>query len=246
MRIIVSGANGRMGKILQDQIQQETEQLAAAVSRSCLDNPETHCYSSFAKVSEKVDVVIDFSHHSTVSDLLHWCIAHNVPAVIATTGHTPQEKEMIASAAKQIPIFFTGNTSVGIALLANMVKDAVKMFPDADVEIVEVHHHDKQDVPSGTALMLADAVKEVRPDAWYNIGRHENGKRDPHEIGIHSLRIGNETGTHEVHIRNGEEELVLCHHAYDRSLFAKGALQAARFLVRQKAGLYTMKEMLAG
>lgn len=246
MRIIVSGAAGRMGQILIQQLAQEGEELAAAVSRSYPDDVSAHQYASFASMKETGDVVIDFSHHSTVQDFLPWCIAHHVPAVIATTGHTAIEKAMIADAAKQIPIFFTGNTSVGIALLANMVRDAVKMFPDADVEIVEIHHHDKQDVPSGTALMLADAVKEVRPDAWYNIGRHKNGKRDPHEIGIHSLRIGNETGTHEVHIRNGEEELVLCHHAYDRRLFAKGALQAARFLVSQNAGLYTMKEMLAG
>ncbi|MGN1389413.1 MAG: 4-hydroxy-tetrahydrodipicolinate reductase [Bulleidia sp.] len=244
MRIIVSGAAGRMGTILQAAIREQGQETAAAVSRSYADNPSAHQYSAITSVTEPADIVIDFSHHSTVSDLLPWCIAHQMPILIATTGHTDEEKQQIQKASEQIPVFFTGNTSVGIAVMKNLVKEAVKMFPDADVEIVEIHHHNKQDVPSGTALMLADAVKEVRPDAWYDIGRHENGKRDPKEIGIHSLRIGNETGTHEVMIRTGSEGITLTHQAYDRRLFAEGALKAAAFLIAQKPGMYTMKEML--
>ena len=134
--------------------------------------------------------------------------------------------------------------SLGIAVLTDLVKKAVIMFPEADVEIVEMHHNRKLDVPSGTALMLADAVKSQRPDAVYNIGRPEGGKRDPKEIGIHSLRMGNEVGTHTVYINTGNEVLTLTHQAESRAVFADGALKAAEFLIQQQPGLYGMKEML--
>lgn len=143
-------------------------------------------------------------------------------------------------------MFHAGNYSLGIAVLMDMARRTAKAFPDAEVEIIETHHDQKLDVPSGTALMLAKAVKDGHPEATYNIGRHENGKRDPKEIGIHSLRMGNVVGVHEVIIATGTQTITLKHEAHDRKLFAEGAMVAAQWLVSQKPGLYNMETMLGG
>ena len=134
-----------------------------------------------------------------------------------------------------------GEHSWRAALMAYWVKDA---FPEADIEIIEKHHNRKLDVPSGTALILANSIREVRENAVFHIGRHTNGKRTVEEIGIHSIRIGNEVGTHEIIISNGNETITLKHEAENRALFAEGALKAAAFLCGKKPGLYGMKDML--
>ena len=134
--------------------------------------------------------------------------------------------------------------SLGVALVACLAKIASKAFPDADVEIIEKHHNQKLDVPSGTALLLADAIKTTREELTYNIGRHENGKRQKNEVGIHSLRMGGEVGTHEIIFAMGSQVITLKHEAENRSLFAEGALSAADFLVNQEAGLYNMDNIL--
>jgi 4-hydroxy-tetrahydrodipicolinate reductase len=151
---------------------------------------------------------------------------------------------MIMHASKEIPVFNSANMSLGIAVLSDLAKRAAALFPDADIEIVEKHHNQKLDVPSGTALALANSIKEVRADATYNVGRHENGKRTKQEIGIHSLRMGNEVGTHEIYINNGNECLTLTHEANSRAVFAAGALKAAQYLLNKQPGLYTMKELI--
>ena len=140
-------------------------------------------------------------------------------------------------------MFLAANMSVGVALLADFAKQAAAMFPDADIEIVEAHHNRKVDAPSGTAIMLANAIKEVRPEAEYVYGRSGEAKRQKNEIGIHALRMANIVGEHEVYITTDSQQLVLRHNAYDRSLFADGAVKAARFLVNQGKGLYTMQDM---
>ena len=166
---------------------------------------------------------------------------------MSTTGQTEEENEMIVNASKSVPVFRSANMSVGIALLVNLAKTAAKAFPQADIEIIEKHHNRKLDVPSGTALMLADAVKEARPDCDYVIGRHENGKRDPKELGIHSLRLGNVIGEHEVIIATDTQVITLKHEAQSRSLFAEGAIVAAEFLAKCKENkIYDMNDMLKG
>ena len=167
-----------------------------------------------------------------------------LPVVIATTGHTEEELAQIRAASEQIPVFYSGNMSVGIALLTRLARQTAAMFPNADIEIVESHHNQKLDVPSGTALMLAKAVKDARPEAEFLVGRHENGKRTKQEIGIHSLRMGNTVGIHEVIVNTGTQIITLKHEAQDRSLFAEGALTAAEFLAKQSAGLYNMDDMV--
>ena len=238
MNIIVNGCTGAMGKVLTGLINADDSlNLAAGVSRSC---PE---YSALSEYQGPADCVIDFSNHSNTDELLAYCIERGLPVVIATTGQTEEEKAAIKAAAEKIPIFYSGNMSLGIALLLELAKQTAKVFPDADIEIIERHHNRKIDAPSGTALMLADAIREVRPDATYNLGRPENGKRTKQEIGIHAVRYGNEVGTHEVIVATNSQVITLKHEAENRALFAEGALSAGAFLVNQPAGLYNMRDL---
>ena len=166
--------------------------------------------------------------------------------MIGTTGHTPEEKAAITAAAEHIPVFWAGNMSLGIAVLCRLAKQAAAMFPDADIEIVEVHHNRKVDAPSGTALMLYEAVKAARPEASAHCGRAGEGKRTKEEIGISSLRMGNVVGIHEVHIATNNQILTLRHEATNRGMFAEGGVDAARFVCGKPAGLYNMTQLLEG
>lgn len=245
MKVIVHGSTGRMGQNVQKLLNGDNT-LAAAVSPEQPADPAQHQYAALAEYTGPADVIVDFSHHTAVTALLDYAESRQLPVVIGTTGHTQEEKERITRAAEQIPVFYSGNMSVGVALLVQLARQTAKAFPQAEVEIVEIHHDQKLDVPSGTALMLADAVKSVRPDATYNIGRPEGGKRTREEIGIHSLRLGNVVGVHEVLVSTGTQTITLKHEAHDRMLFAEGAMAAAAYLVGQPAGLYHMETMLKG
>ena len=226
MNIIVNGAAGRMGQQVCRLVEAEGHTLAAAVDRSGGEG----FVSSLAEYTGPADVVIDFSNPAGV--------------VAATTGYTPEEFAKLEAGAKKIAIFQSYNMSVGVALLARLVKQAAAIFGGCDVEIVEAHHNRKADAPSGTALMLADAVKSQRPDAEYVYGRSGQHKRQPNEIGIHSLRMGNVVGEHEVIFATDNQTITLKHQAHDRALFAEGALTAAGFLVGQPAGFYHMDDLL--
>lgn len=241
MKIIINGAGGRMGKALRTMAAQKEIEVAAMVDAFV---QEDGMLASLADFSGEADCIIDFSHHSGVQALLAYAVGRNLPVIVCTTGHTAQELEAIAAASKQIPVFHSGNMSLGIAVLTRLASDAARMFPDADIEIVEAHHNQKLDVPSGTALMLAKSVQKVREDATLLVGRHENGKRTKQEIGIHSLRMGNTVGIHEVIINTGTQIITLKHEAQDRSLFAEGALSAAAFLLGKNPGLYNMDDIV--
>ncbi len=235
---VVCGANGAMGKlicgILGDQV----------VGKVSIDG-ENGVAKTFEELGEvKADVVIDFSHHTAVADVLDYAKKIGAAAVIGTTGHTSDEKALIQAAAQEIPVFFSGNMSLGIAVLCRLAKEAAKYFPDADIEIVETHHNRKVDAPSGTALMLFNAIKEVRPEAVANCGRHGEGKRAKNEIGISALRMGSVVGVHEVHIHTGTQCLTLKHEAVTRAMLADGAVEAAKFMVGKGKGFYNMENML--
>ncbi len=246
MRVIVNGANGRMGHELVGTILSGygAASLAAAVDLTApaLDCP---CYTALADVGEEADVLIDFSHHSATEDVLAFARSRRIPTVIATTGQTEAERAMICEAAKQLPVFLSGNMSIGIALLVNLCKTAAQAFPQADIEIVETHHNQKLDVPSGTALMLAEGIRSVRSGATLCVGRHENGKRPVGEVGIHSIRMGNVVGIHEVLIHAGSQTITLKHEAHSRALFAEGALAAAAFLCAKAPGMYQIADLFA-
>jgi len=244
MRIIINGAGGRMGRALRAIIENTPSASAAAMVDPFVAGDGM--LASLRDFTGEADCIIDFSNHAGVKELLNYAVEKKLPVVVSTTGHTEEELGMIAAAAEKIPVFHSGNMSLGIAVLTQLARTAAKMFPDADVEIVESHHNQKLDVPSGTALMLAKAVKDARPEATLLVGRHENGKRTKAEIGIHSLRMGNTVGIHEVIINTGAQILTLKHEAQDRSLFAEGAMSAAAFLVQQKPGLYCMDDIVRG
>ena len=238
MRAVVCGANGAMGKLICGILGDE---VAGKVS---IDG-ENNVPKTFAQLGRvKADVVIDFSHHTAIADVLAYAKEIGAAAVIGTTGHTAEEKELIFAAAKEIPVFFSGNMSLGIAVLCRLAKEAARYFPDADIEIVEVHHNRKVDAPSGTALMLFNAIKEVRPEATANCGRAGEGKRTREEIGISALRLGSVVGVHEVHIHTGTQSLTLKHEAVTRAMLADGAVDAARFMEGKGVGLYNMESIL--
>ena len=242
MNIILNGSNGRMGRIVDEAVARGGAHAVAA--RVDWSYAAGDGLSALKEYDGPADVVIDFSNHAATGQVTEYCVARGLPVVIATTGQTEDELALIHEAAKAVPVFLSGNMSIGVALLADLAKKAAAVFPAADIEIVEKHHNQKLDVPSGTALLLARRIQEARPAATLLVGRHENGKRTADEIGIHSLRYGNEVGTHEVIIATGSETLTLKHEAESRALFAGGALAAAEFLAGKAPGLYDMKDIV--
>ncbi len=248
MNILLSGCCGHMGK-----------EVAAAASNLYTDRIITFgvdamndgscpfpVAESFDQAETNVDVIIDFSHHSCTPALTSFAVRHKIPLVLATTGQTDEEKKMIEDASKEIPLFFTTNYSMGVAILIEAAKKIAKALPEAEVEIIEKHHNRKIDAPSGTALSLAEAIADVRPGSEIVCGRSGgNCKRKPNEISICSVRMGNIVGEHEVLIGTPSQTISIKHEAYSRSLFAEGALSAAGFLVNQKPGLYTMNDLVS-
>ena len=239
MRAVLCGANGAMGKLIGSILADEV------VGRVSIDG-ENGVPKTFAELGMvEADVVIDFSHHTAVADVLSYSEKIGAAAVIGTTGHTAEEKALIEDASRRIPVFFSGNMSLGIALLCSLTRQAVALFPEADVEIVEVHHNRKVDAPSGTAKMLFDAVKAVRPNAYEHDGRSGECKRTRDEVGISSLRMGNVVGIHEVHICTPSQTITLRHEVSTRNMLAEGGVEAARFMVGKPKGMYNMTNLLA-
>lgn len=238
MRVVLWGANGAMGQLIGALLGDEV------VGRVSLDGVGGVARTAAELPPCDADVVIDFSHHTAVADVLAFARDKHCAAVIGTTGHTDAEKALIFDAARQIPVFYAGNMSLGIAVLCRLAKQAAAAFPNADIEIVEIHHNRKVDAPSGTARMLFEAIRTVRPEATAHCGRVGEGKREKNEIGISSLRLGSVVGVHEVHIHTGTQCLTLRHEAVDRGMLAEGAVNAARFVHAQPVGLYDMESIL--
>lgn len=248
MKILLNGISGFMGREVARLCQENYRgaELAFGVDPKGSYEDVT-VYSNLDQIysAEDVDCIIDFSHHSVTPSLLDFATANKLPLVLCTTGHTEDEKALIRGAAEEIPLFYSGNMSVGVALLIELAKSAAAAMPDAEIEIIEKHHDRKVDAPSGTALMLADAICQARPELYTNPGRTGSGKRASEEIGIHSIRMGNIVGEHQVIIGTKTQTITLTHQAHDRSLFAEGAIRAAEFLVEMPSGIYDMRSMLA-
>ena len=206
-------------------------------------------YADPFEFSGAADVVIDFSNVSSTTQLLHYCIKTRTPVVICTTGHSPEQLEEIRAASEKIPVFRSGNMSVGINLIMDLLKKCAAVLGDGyDVEITEKHHNQKLDAPSGTALMLADAVSEALPyDADYVYDRHERREKRPaHEIGIHTVRGGTIVGEHTVLFAGRDELIEIKHTSLSREVFAAGAVDAAAYLAAQtQPGLYNMGHVIA-
>ena len=204
-------------------------------------------YTSPDQFSGQADAVIDFSHPSALSALLSFCKSRNIPAVLATTGYSPEQLAEIDEAAKIVPIFRSANMSLGINVVVELIKKAASILEGYDIEIVERHHNRKVDAPSGTALMLADAAASaVSYDAEYVYDRHSvRHPRDKQEIGISSVRGGTIVGDHEVIFAGRDEVIELHHHAASREIFANGAVKAAKFIAGKAPKLYSMAELVA-
>lgn len=246
MKILISGIFGHMGREVSALAQNGCRgaELTAGVDAVGTGDCPVPVARSFAEAETAVDCIIDFSHHSCTEELLRFAVSNRLPLVLATTGQTEEERAAIAEASKQIPLFFAANYSLGIALLIELAKKTAAVMPDAEIEIIEVHHNRKLDAPSGTALAIAEALKTVRPEAEIVNGRSGYGKRKPEDIGIHAVRMGNVVGDHEVLIGTQNQTISLKHSAHSRALFAEGAIAAAEFLVGKSAGLYDMKSLV--
>lgn len=249
MKVLLFGCNGRVGRVLTSIIDESTDmETVCGIDR----NPESvvnnyPVYTSLKDVTEKADVVIDFSNHSCLNDLLEFGKATKTPLVICTTGFTDEQKEKMKEASKDFPILHSGNMSVGINLLLSLVKKAAKnLYPEFDIEVIEKHHNQKLDAPSGTALMIADAMKEdLENSVEYVHGRHtKTEKRTQNEIGIHAVRAGGIFGEHTALFASNNEIVEVKHTALTRDVFADGAIKAAKFLVTKENGFYTMGDVI--
>ncbi|MCH5286212.1 MAG: 4-hydroxy-tetrahydrodipicolinate reductase [Christensenellaceae bacterium] len=245
MNILLSGALGHMGREVARQAETEGIEILCGVDAAsgAADFP-VHARFEYAP---KADVVVDFSAPQALPGLLAYCERHGVPAVLCTTGYDDGQLAAIDEAAKRVALFRSGNMSLGIALLRALASRAAAVLGEGfDVEIVEAHHNRKKDAPSGTALMLYDAVKDAYEQPRTAVcGRHgRESKRQLGEIGIHALRGGTVTGEHEVCFFGPSERIKLSHSAESRSVFAVGALRAAAFLIGKEPGMYSMDDLV--
>lgn len=233
-------------KIAEIVSKKENARIICGVDKAPI-NSDFPIYTSFKQVSLKPDVIIDFSHISVLNDLIDYATKHKIPVILATTGYSQAQKLIIEKAATKIPIFYTANMSIGVNLLCALASKAAAMLgEDFDVEIIEKHHNQKIDAPSGTALMLANAVNsQFNDDYSYEYDRHSKRiKRPKNEIGIHSVRGGTIVGEHDVIFAGNDEVITLSHSAASKEIFAVGAVRAAEFIIGKASGLYDMNDIL--
>jgi len=244
--IIVSGINGRMGRAIEEMCKtSDRYTIIGGVDVSLGVPHEFPVVSDINELSGKADALIDFSHHSAASKLCEYAVKTNTPVIFCTTGYTDEELAIINEASKKVAVFRSGNMSLGINLLIELSKKAAEILEGFDIEIIEQHHNQKLDAPSGTALMIADGIKNVKQDSEYIYDRTKvRQKRAQNEIGIHSVRGGSIVGEHEVLFAGRNENITLRHSALSREVFADGALKAAEFISGKGAGMYNMSDCL--
>lgn len=249
MKILISGALGHMGRAVAAQASADGIEIVAGVD-ALQGDCFFPCHTSLDALPDcSGAVIVDFSRPEALTSLLAYAVKNHLPVVLATTGYTPEQEQEVDQAARQIPVFRSANMSVGVALLRHLCQEAAKVLGETfDVEIVEAHHNRKVDAPSGTALLLFDAIKNAYDEPRYaQLGRGgRNCKRQHNEIGIHALRGGTVTGEHEVCFFGPAERIRLSHSAEDRSVFASGALKAAAYIQGKAPGRYTMEDLVAG
>lgn len=247
--IILRGCNGRMGQVITELVEADDNTIIVAgidVNVNCMNKYPV--YDSFTKCKVKADVIIDFSSPKNLTEMLDFAIREQSGIVLCTTGFTKEELVQIDEAAKKIPILRSANMSMGVNLMTKLLQEAAKVLANAgfDIEIVEKHHNKKVDAPSGTALALADAMNAVLNNEYeYKYDRsRERVMRDNKEIGISAVRGGTIVGEHEVIFAGTDEVLEIKHTAYSKAIFAKGAVQAAKFLPGKAPGMYQMSDVI--
>lgn len=246
--ILLNGCNGKMGRVITDLVtSKENARIVAGIDLNPVQNYDFPVFSAASECTVSSDVIIDFSHPSALELLLKYALSTKTPIVVATTGLSSAQVETLRKASAQIPVFYSANMAIGICLLKDLVKKAALFLGnDFDIEIVERHHNQKLDAPSGTALAIADAINSVNTDKYqYIYDRHsKSAKRNKHEIGISAVRGGNIVGDHEVIFAGNNEVLEINHYAMSRNIFADGAVRAALFMKSKEPGFYDMNSLI--
>ena len=245
--LVINGCLGRMGQEVAKQSEFYKDlKLVAGIDITENNNSNFPVYSNINDLKEKVDVIIDFSRPESTLNVLEYAKSKNIAVVIATTGFSKEQEDIIKEYSKSIPIFKSANMSFDINLMCKIVSEVAKMLPNNDIEIIETHHNKKIDAPSGTALLLADSInKSLENKMNYVYNRHNiQKKRTQNEIGISSIRGGNIVGEHTVQFFGPFETFEIKHTSYSRSVFADGALKAACFIANKEAGFYTMNDLI--
>ncbi len=247
INLLISGALGRMGKkVYESAIKTNDINVVCGIDVKSSNSP-IPVYTSFNKVKEKIDGIIDFSSHSNLDNILEFALKNKVAIVLCATGYTEEDILKIENASKKIPVFRSANMSLGVNVLIDLVEKATKTLEGFDIEILEKHHNKKKDAPSGTALMIYDKIKTIKSNSKAVYGR--NGKdclRDKSEVGIHAIRGGNIVGDHDVFFIGENEIITLSHRTEDRSVFSDGAINAIKYLSNKKKGLFNMSDLING
>ena len=248
VEVILHGCNGRMGQMLSELISKDEEMtVVAGIEPSGEAKNDYPVYKSFDELKETADVIIDFSTASAIDSLLDYCEKTHTPLVLCSTGLSEAQLDRVERLAKVSAVLVSANMSLGINVLLKLLKNVTKTLygNGFDIEIVEKHHNQKLDAPSGTALALADVMKEELDDISYNLDRSKvRKKRERNEIGISAVRGGTIVGEHEVIFAGTDEVIEIKHTAYSRAIFAKGAMSAAKFLKGKSAGKYSMSDVI--
>ncbi len=250
LKLIINGVNGRLGNTLV-QVAKEHEDIEIVAGIDISAKNSSHPFPVYENINlcdTKADVLIDFSRPEATESVLAYCVKNKIGAVIATTGLGDKEKQFINEASIHIPVFFTANMSLGVNLIMSLAKQAAAILgEDFDIEIVEKHHNHKVDSPSGTALVLADAINEsLATKHEYVFGRHDkDSRRTKNEIGIHAIRGGTVVGEHDIMFLGNDEVIQITHAAHSKNVFAVGAIRAAKFISDKQNGLYSMSDILA-
>lgn len=248
-KIIMNGCNGKMGQVITRLVNEDPD--CEIVAGFDVNDSIENTYPVFTNPDEftgDADVVIDFSHPSALTNILNYCKKRHLPVILATTGFANEQKKEFTDASEEIPVFFSANMSLGINLLIALAKKATKLLEgNFDIEIVERHHNQKIDAPSGTALAIADAIDETLSfPAEYVYDRHAvRRKRKKTEIGLHAVRGGTIVGDHEIIFAGTDEVIELKHSAHSKEVFAVGAIKAAKFITDKPAGMYDMNDLIS-
>lgn len=248
IKIMLSGCNGKMGRVISDIV--NTDENADIICGIDINTDKNYDYEVFTSPDEfdgKADVIIDFSHPSALDNLISYARKTNTPIVVATTGLSKEQIETVMNTSSEIPVFYSANMSIGVNLIIDLARKATKLLSDKfDIEIIEKHHNQKIDAPSGTALAIADAVNDELNNSYeYVYDRHSvRKKRSKKEIGIHAIRGGTIVGEHDVIFAGNNEVVTLSHLATSKEIFAEGAVKAAKYLYNKKAGLYNMDSLI--
>lgn len=247
IKILLVGCNGKMGHMISSVVKTSDHlKIEAGIDMKTSSDFDYPVYDCITRVKETIDVILDFSRPSSLKAITNYALSNNIPIVLCTTGYSAEEVAYIKNLQNSIPVFHSANMSIGINVVNNILKSiSNKLFQDFDIEIIEKHHNQKVDAPSGTALLLANTIKDsINEDTSFVKGRDGISKRDHSEIGIHAIRGGNIIGDHEVIFAGKGEVIEIKHSAISREVFAVGALKACEFIHDKPKGLYSMDDVV--